>query len=224
MLGLTSRVLARTFQAVLFDMDGTLVDSVSAVDRCWSRWAREYGLPGGRLELAHGVPSRQVLAAVVRPADLDAAVRRIEELEVADVDGVTLLPGAARVLASLPPGRAAIATSCTRPLAQARIAASGLAVPSVVVTASDVAVGKPEPAPFLLAARLLGVDPADCLVVEDAPAGVTAARAAGCTSLAVLTTHPRERLEADAAVASLAEVRFVAVPGGVRVLPNVVPA
>jgi mannitol-1-/sugar-/sorbitol-6-phosphatase len=143
--------------------------------------------------------------------------RRIEEIETADVDGILVLPGAKAALTALPGRRAAIVTSCVWPLAMARIGAAGLTAPEVVVTADQVKVGKPDPAPYLLAARKLGVDPADCLVVEDAPAGLTSGLAAGAASLAIVTTHTADQLEADAIVTNLDSVRFTVTPDGVRV-------
>jgi len=208
---LTSRV----FDAVLFDLDGTLVDSTPAVERSWRSWAEQYGLAPDAWCMAHGVPARQVLGALVAAGELEHQLTLLEGLEIADVDGVVALPGAAAALAGLPPGRAAVVTSGTRPLADARIARTGLPEPAVVVTASDVAVGKPDPAPYLLAARLLGVDPRRCLVVEDAPAGVRAGRAAGCAVLAVTTTHPAAELDADAVVPDLGAVRFRVLADGV---------
>lgn len=206
------------FAAVLFDMDGTLIDSTPSVERCWARWAEAEGVPLERLLGRHGVPARAIAAALVPAERVPAAVRRIEALEVADTDGITPLPGAAAALAALPAGRAAIATSCTRPLAAARVAASGIAAPSVLVTADDVTHGKPDPEPFRLAAERLGVDPARCLVVEDAPAGLAGARAAGCATLAVTTTTPPEGLDADVVVRDLAAVRIVAGDDGVTVV------
>jgi mannitol-1-/sugar-/sorbitol-6-phosphatase len=129
-----------------------------------------------------------------------------------------VLPGAVEALAALPAGRAAVVTSCTRLLAHARIEAAGLVAPGVVVTASDVTHGKPDPEPFVLGARRLGADPARCLVVEDAPAGLQAGRAAGAATLAVVTTHPAGDLDADVVVPSLADVRFRTGPDGVRVV------
>ena len=122
-----------------------------------------------------------------------AAIARITELELADVDDIVVLPGAAEALASLVGAKNAIATSCTIPLAQARIRAAQLVPPSMLITADDVARGKPHPDPFLEAAERLGVDPTRCLVVEDAPMGLEAARAAGCFTLAVVTTTPPRR-------------------------------
>lgn len=210
------RPVARDFAAVLFDLDGTLIDSTSAVERSWRIWAAERGLDRTAFTVSHGVPARQVLAAFLPADEVEPAFARIEEIEVDEVDGIRILPGAARALAALPDGCAAIVTSGTPPLVRARLAATGLPAPGVLVTADDVPVGKPDPAPYLLAARRLGVDPRDCLVVEDAPAGLAAGRAAGCTTLGVLTTHPAAELAADALVASLAGVRLVGGPDGVR--------
>jgi sugar-phosphatase len=206
----------RTFDAVLFDLDGTLIDSTPAVERTWQRWALGHGLVPGSWSFQHGVPARQMLALLIPAAEVDAAFERLTEIEVSDLDGIVLLPGSVEALAALPDGRAAIATSGTEPLAKARISHTGLPAPSVVVTASDTPIGKPDPAPYLLAAQRLGVDPARCLVVEDAPAGLVAARAAGCATLAVLTTHPADDLDADALADSLADVRFTVGQDGVR--------
>jgi sugar-phosphatase len=204
----------RTFEAVLFDMDGTLIDSTASVDRTWARWARLRGLDRASFDVAHGVPARQILATFLPTREVDDAFAEIEAMEVADADGIVVLPGALEALAALPAGRCAIVTSCTHPLALARIAATGLPVPAVVVTASDVEVGKPDPAPYLLAAARLGVDPARCLVVEDAPAGLESGRAAGCATLALGTTHPVGSLRADAVVGTLADVTFAAAGAG----------
>ena len=125
-----------------------------------------------------------------------------------------MLPGAAHALAAVHDAKSAIATSCTVPLARARIAAAALVPPNVLVTADDVANGKPSPDPYLEAAARLGVDPADCLVVEDAPAGLTSARTAGCATLAVVTTTAAEKLEADAVVPDLSHVDFVVTGDG----------
>jgi mannitol-1-/sugar-/sorbitol-6-phosphatase len=208
------------FDAVLFDMDGTLVDSTRSVQRSWLEWAGEYGVPLERLTGWHGVPAKQIVATVVDdPARHVEALARIEALEIEDAaGGILVLPGAVEALAALPAGRAAVVTSCTRLLAHARIEAAGLVAPGVVVTASDVTHGKPDPEPFVLGARRLGADPARCLVVEDAPAGLQAGRAAGAATLAVVTTHPAGDLDADVVVPSLADVRFLTGPDGVRVV------
>ena len=207
----------RSFAAVLFDLDGTLVDSGAAVRRSWLAWAAESSITAERLHGFHGMPAAQILAELVPAEQVLAAAERLEQLEVGDVDDIVLLPGAARALSDIGASRSAIVTSCTAPLAAARIAAASVPSPAVVVTASDVEVGKPDPAPFLLAAQRLGVDPKHCLVVEDAVSGLTAARAAGMATLAVTTTYQAAALQADVVVTDLDAVRFVSRLDGVRV-------
>jgi mannitol-1-/sugar-/sorbitol-6-phosphatase len=211
------RLTDEVFEAVIFDLDGTLIDSTPAVLRSWNTWTSEYGLPPLDLLKHHGTPSASVVRTVLPEELHESATRRISEIELANLHDVVVLPGAVEALASLAGAKSAIATSCTVPLAEARIAASHLEPPSVLVTADDVAHGKPHPEPFLQAARRLGVDPHRCLVVEDAPSGLEAARAAGCFTLAVVTTTPREALKADAIVTDLSEVRFATDHEGIRV-------
>ena len=213
-----SPVLTTAFEAVLLDLDGTLVDSTPAVQRSWARWAAEEDVDPDRLRGFHGVPSAAIVAAVVGPDRTASASARIDAIELADTEGIVPLPGAVELLAALPAGRAAIATSCALDLARVRIAAAGLEAPAVLVTADMVEHGKPAPDPYLLAAERLGVDPARCLVVEDAPNGLRAARAAGCTTLAVVTTTPRDELDADLVVGDLSAVEVVPDDdsGGVR--------
>lgn len=210
------RLADEVFEAVIFDLDGTLIDSTPAVDRTWNTFADEYGLTKTELGRHHGVPSAAVVRGVVPEDRYQAAVQRIAELELADVHDIVVLPGATEALASLVGAKNAIATSCTVPLAKARIAAAQLVPPTVIVTADDVVNGKPHPEPFLAAARLLDADPRRCLVVEDAPKGLEAAQAAGCFTLAVVTTTPRKALDADAVVTDLSEVRFEVNQAGIR--------
>ena len=211
------RLADEVFEAVIFDMDGTLIDSPPAVLRAWTTWTDEHGLTPAEFVRHHGVPSAGVVRAILPAERHEAGIARINELELADVDGIVVLPGAAEALAALVGAKNAIATSCTIPLAQARIRAAELVSPSVLVTADDVARGKPHPDPFLAAAKRLGVDPSRCLVVEDAPMGLESARAAGCFTLAVVTTTPREDLHADAIVDDLSKVEFRPGPDGIRV-------
>lgn len=213
---LAGALFARPFDAVLFDMDGTLIDSLHSVERSWLTWAREHGIDPERLLGFHGVPSRQIVETLLPGADAERAARRIEELEVADTEGIVVLPGAIEALRAVG-ASGAVVTSCTAQLAAARIAAARLPVPEICVTASDVERGKPAPDPYLLGAARLGVDPARCLVVEDAVSGVRAGRAAGCATLGVRTGRPSDDLGADLVVDSLADVRFVAGEDGVRV-------
>ena len=209
----------RTFAAVLFDNDGTLVDSSGPVVRSWVQWAREHDVDPYALQGFHGVPAAGIIAAVAPHLDPEAALARIDEIEVSDVDGVVALPGALAALDALPDTHKAIVTSAGRPLAEARLAAAGLTAPPDTVTIEDVERGKPSPDPFVLAAQRLGADPADCLVVEDAPSGIEAAQAAGCAVVAVTTNHTPDELPADLVVGSLADLTFTVVDGRVRVAP-----
>jgi sugar-phosphatase len=175
--------------AVLFDLDGVLVDSTPAVARVWTGWALEHGMdPQDTVRRAHGRPSMTTIRELLPDADHDAENREVERRELADVDGVVPLPGALCLLETLPPDRWAIATSCTRPLAHVRIRAGGLPQPKHLITADDVARGKPAPDPYLKAAASLGFRPQDCIVVEDAPAGIRAGKSSGARVLALRTT------------------------------------
>lgn len=207
-------------QALLFDNDGTLVSSLDSVERCWTRWAREYGITAeefGRVEL-HGRPAVEIVADLL-PADLvPEAVARVERLEVEDVPngGVHLLPGTEDLLDSLPADSWAVVTSATRWLAQARLDAVGIR-PKTLIAADDITRGKPDPEPYLLAARRLGVDPARCVVFEDAPAGLQAGRAAGMTTVALTTTHQAHDLAADLVVENLSALSALVTDAGIRI-------
>ena len=207
----------RAFAAVLFDLDGTLVDSTGVVERSWLALADEIGLEPSRLTGFHGVPARGILEVLLPVHQRASALARIIEIEVADTEGIVMLPGAERALRELAGAPVAIATSCTAVLAAARIAAARVAAPTVLVTVDDVERGKPAPDPFLEAAARLGVAPELCLVVEDAPSGLEAARAAGCATLAVATTSGAAELQADAVVATLDEVRWTVDDDGIHV-------
>jgi sugar-phosphatase len=182
-------------RGVLFDLDGVLVDSTPAVARVWAGWAREHGFdPEEVVRKAHGRPSITTIRELLPDADHAAEDREVERREIADVEGVIPLPGAMALLRSLPPNRWAIVTSCTRPLAGVRIAAAGLPKPKHLVTSSDVRHGKPDPEPYLKGAQFLGLSAADCIVFEDAPAGIHAGKAAGARVLALHTTATEAEL------------------------------
>jgi sugar-phosphatase len=183
-----------TADAVLFDLDGTLVDSTASVLRNWGRVAAALGRDGEDLVGDwQGIPGPQVLR-MVEPGLSDDDVHRLNQMlvdgEVADTAGVVAAKGAAELITRLPAHRWAIVTSAPRRLATARLAAAGLPTPGVLVTADDVSRGKPDPEPFLLGARRIGYPSPRCVVIEDTPAGITAATRAGCSTLGVLTTYP----------------------------------
>ncbi|MER6258992.1 HAD family hydrolase [Streptomyces sp900105245] len=206
--------------ALLFDNDGTLVSSLDSVERCWTRWAGEYGITAeqfGRVEL-HGRTAAEIVGDLLPAHLVPEAVARVERLEAEDVPngGVRLLPGTRDFLDSLPADRWAVVTSATGRLAEARLDAVGIR-PKLLVSADDVTRGKPDPEPYLLAARRLGVDPARCVVFEDAPAGLRAGRAAGMTTVALATTHRAQELDADLVVRDLSALSALVTPAGVEV-------
>ena len=176
-------------RGVLFDLDGVLVDSTPAVTRVWAGWARTHGFdPDEVVKKAHGRPSIATIRELLPGADHAAEDREVERREIADIEGVVPLPGAVELLQALPQERWAIVTSCTRVLAGVRITAAALPKPKYLVTSTDVKRGKPDPEPYLKGAELLGVPASKCIVIEDAPAGVRAGKAAGARVLALRTT------------------------------------
>ena len=211
----------RTFlcSAILFDLDGVLVDSTRSVSRQWRQWAGEHGIdPEKVLAIAHGVRTIEVVQGLAPHLDLEAEVRRIERREAEDTDGVAVMPGAADLVRSIPDGRWCVVTSGTRLLATARLRLGGVPMPGVLVTADDVTNGKPDPEPYLKGAELLGVKPAECLVIEDAPAGIRAAHAGGMKVIALASTYPVSELqEADTVVRSLKSVAISAAAGTLEV-------
>ena len=187
-------MLVTSCRAILFDLDGVLIDSTPAVARVWSKWAAEHGLdPETVVRLAHGRPSQTTIRELLPGADIELENREVERREIEDLDGVVWLPGARELLSSLPPEHWTIATSCTRPLAEVRLRAAGIPIPDTIVTSSDVRNGKPDPEPYLKAAEKLGFAASDCVVIEDAPAGIRAGKAAGARVVAFLTTANRRR-------------------------------
>ena len=203
-------------EGMLFDLDGVLVDSTPAVERIWRDWAAQRGLDAGDiLAVAHGRRTAETIRLVAPNLDADAEALRLEQTEVQDLDGVLRFDAAHGLLSSLPEGSWGVVTSGTRALATRRLEHTDLPVPRTLVTAEDVTDGKPHPEAYLMGARLLGVSPADCVVIEDAPSGIRAAKAAGMSFVAVATTHPEEQLsEADAVVDSLDRIRPASSPEG----------
>jgi sugar-phosphatase len=186
--------------AILCDLDGVLIESAGSCIRVWDAWAARNGLDGAAVRaFLHGRPSREVVAHFLPGAGAQAEGEELDRIQAQDTEGVVALPGAAELLAA-PPAPLAIVTSCTAPLAAARLQTVGLPAPEVLVTSDLLSRGKPDPEGYLLGAARLGVDPGACVVLEDAPAGVTAGIAAGCVVVAVLTTHEASELLAAHAV------------------------
>jgi sugar-phosphatase len=206
------------FRAMPFDLDGVLVESRASVERQWARWAEEHGVDMDRIrELMHGVRGAEVVAAVAPGLDAEAEAARIDSAQAMDLDGVFALPGATALTKAVPVWT--VVTSGRRELASARLKHAGIPVPDSIVCAEDVSRGKPDPDGYLLAASRLGVAPEECVVIEDAPPGVAAGRAAGARVVAVTTTHSAGELEgADVLTASLKGVRVV--PGGLEISQN----
>jgi sugar-phosphatase len=195
--------------AILFDLDGVLVDSTRSVERQWRIWAREMGIEGDKVTtVAHGVRAVEVIRTVAPHLDAEAEVRKLESREAEDLDGVSAMPGAIELVRAVPEGRWGVVTSGTRHLATKRLRLFGIPIPKVMVTADDVAKGKPDPAPYLRGAELLGVNPAECLVIEDAPAGIKSAHAGGMKVIGLTSTYPAAALsEADAVVKKLSQLQ-----------------
>jgi sugar-phosphatase len=183
--------------AVLFDVDGTLVDSTPLVERAAREWAAEYGIdPDEFLSDAHGRRTSDRVADFLPPDQVREATARLDALEAARTDGITALPGAVELPTTMNGLPHAFVTSMDRAQLKVRTEVAGVPLPPIVVTAEDVPTGKPDPSGYLQAAGRLGVAPSDCVVIEDAPAGIAAGRSAGATVLAVLTSHPQGSLTA----------------------------
>ncbi len=197
--------------ALLFDLDGVLIDSTPAVARVWTQWALQHGFdPVETVARAHGRPSVSTIRELLPNGDHEAEDRAVERGEIEDLDGVVPLPGVLDLLASLPPSRWTIVTSCTRTLAEVRITHAGLPIPKKFVTSTDIVHGKPDPEPYLKAAALLGFPASQCVVFEDAPAGIRSGKSAGAKVIAFRTTAADPELRqagADCIVNNCADVR-----------------
>ena len=200
---------------VLFDLDGVLVDSARVVVRTWRTWARQKGLDAERfIKVAHGRRPAETVRLIAPDLDAESEASELERIEVGDKDGILEVEGALELLGSLPEGSWTVVTSGSRPLASGRMRHVGLPLPERFVTADDVENGKPHPEAYLKGAEILGAAPETCVVIEDAPAGVRSAKAAGMKVVAVATTHREKDLhEADAVVGALSDVRVRAQAG-----------
>jgi sugar-phosphatase len=208
-LSANTRVFDRAFGAFLFDMDGTVLNSIAAAERIWAAWAVRHGVDVETfLPTIHGARAIDTITRLNLPGvDAEAQAAFITEAEIEDVEGIVEIPGAAKFLNSLPKDRWAMVTSAPRDLALRRMAAAGIPAPAVMITAEDVQAGKPDPAGYLLAAKRLGLEAHDCLIFEDATVGIQAAEAAGAPLMIITTTHQHPLETVHATLASYADVR-----------------
>jgi sugar-phosphatase len=215
-------VFDRAFGAFLFDMDGTVLNSIAAAERIWAAWAVRHGVDVETfLPTIHGVRAIDTITRLNLPGvDAEAQAAFITEAEIADVVGIVEIPGAAKFLNSLPADRWAMVTSAPRDLALRRMAAAGIPEPAVMITAEDVQAGKPDPAGYLLAAKRLGLEPRDCLIFEDATVGIQAAEAAGAPLMIITTTHQHPLETAHATLASYADIRVAVDSNGLHLQRN----
>jgi sugar-phosphatase len=207
--------------ALLFDLDGVLIDSSVCITRHWQEWADRHGLDiNAIMQVAHGLRAGDTMRRVA-PCGLDVEAEEREYLAVEESDhaGVVTIQGAQEILRSLPDGRWAIVTSASAALASRRLMYVGLPVPGVMVTADDVREGKPSPEPYLAGAKRLGAASEECVVIEDAPAGILAGKRAGMRVIGVASTHPPEALlqaGADVVVGRLSDLKIFGTEAGGR--------
>ena len=207
-------------RAILFDLDGVLVDSTRHIEQQWRSWALSKGLsPEPFLRVCHGRRALETIQLAAPELDAEAEIAAFKPDPVSEMADLAPVAGAVRLLQLLPSGSWAVATSGSRATATARLQGAGLPEPAVLICAEDVVRGKPAPDVYLNAARLVKVVPTECIVVEDAPAGIEAARAAGMRVLALTTTHPASMLNADAYAPSLALVHLGRIDPGFRQPP-----
>jgi sugar-phosphatase len=200
----------RSFEcaAILFDLDGVLVDSTGSVERVWTAWALKHGLdPEPVIREAYGRRTVETVQVCAPHLEVASESERVEGFEIEDSVGMRAVTGALELIAVLPPDRWTVVTSGTRALATARLSSAGLPMPATLVSADQVTKGKPDPEPYLKGAERLGFSAHECLVFEDTPAGISAAKGAGMRAIGLTTTYSGDVLvAADATVASFADV------------------
>ena len=213
--------IPRSFRckAILFDLDGVLVDSTECVERTWRGWATRHSLdPDTVISLAHGRPTRETVRLVAPELGVEAEAALLEAGEAMASDGIYKIPGAREILEGLPKGSWAVVTSGTRAIAEFRLKLTGLPIPPVLICADEIGRGKPDPQGYLTAAARLHRSADECVVIEDAPLGIQAAQAARMRVIAIAATYARDRLaSADAVVETLADLTIRSDVDGVQI-------
>lgn len=214
-----SKGLKISVRAVLFDMDGVLISSIEADERSWLRWAKLHGMEATfSIHSTHGRRTIDTIRALRPDLDLAIELERMEDFDAEDTAGLTVYPGVRELLTALSLTQWSIVTSASERVMRHRLGALNLPVPPKIVTSESVSLGKPNPEPYQLGASQLGLLPADCLVMEDSPSGIRAAKTAGCFVIAVASSHaPEELKEADWIVASLEELELYSVSNSDRI-------
>jgi mannitol-1-/sugar-/sorbitol-6-phosphatase len=217
-----SELICVETKGILFDMDGVLVSSIGSVVRCWRRWAKMYDIPNAdTYDVPHGMRAIEIVKSLRPDIDPEEGLKAIEDMEIEDTADLIVLPGVKALLESLPVERWAIVTSATKRLMLGRLKVAGLPVPERIISGDMVERGKPDPEPYRRGAELLGFRADECIVVEDAPSGVGAGKAAGCRVLGVLGTHSNEELkEADWIVGSLEGLKVTVTADGLELQPR----
>ena len=212
-------------KGILFDMDGILISSLGSVERTWSTWALARGIdPAFAIHAAHGCPAIETVRKLRPDLDDKAELKWLEDMEIADGDGIEVLPGVQALLASLPASRWTVVTSATEKLARVRLETGGISIPERFIAADMVERGKPNPEPYLRGAEILGLAPADCVVFEDSGSGTKAGRAAGCTVIATTFSHPIAELSAaHFLVTDLTAITVEALPGDEEIALHFTP-
>jgi sugar-phosphatase len=207
-------------EGLLFDNDGVIVSSIGSVNRCWRKWAQHYGVPVAEdFQIEHGTRAVEVMQKLVPGINVVEGLKLIEDMELEDVADLTVLPGVKALLESLPMDRWAIVSSATYRLLVGRLKVAELPIPERIISGDHVVNGKPHPEPYIKGAELINADPKDCIVIEDAPSGVRAGKAAGCRVLGVLGTHSADELRAagvEWVVETLEHVKAEVIENGLR--------